>query len=889
MVKRTRKTQKVISILLTSIMIILALPSYSVKGAEPTPYIYVFLEGYFEYWKGSDGVYRYQDYDGDIYELGDTDPDFAQVVIRYTPIQIPVTHQLTRLYDYKYQWNKSDSHITQWENDDLLDTINNHYAYESYVRRPNDYYGETGVTVEPVVELRVRGTDTAEKVANNVFRTYTCFVAEFTDNDFVVDPEQWMIDHGVILPPPDPGGPPPTEGEPDIELWFEKRTTVPDIPVNRVYEGEDILIMSDIYGGYNWRWDVRSRTGGTVNYSGDGLISGLYGTNEPDSKVEARQRASYDDFVWSETTDDEGNVTGEWKQVRRTADKTRNFSVEPIQPPVIEFETDMNIGGFNLTRVGETLNIKTHMYDINEPSQQHPYGFSLGKKWAFIKKSDGEIALEGTGEFDNESFLVTREHFRPDETYIFRAEAWNTFNNEKRTVNEFEFYVENRHPELELSVELPDDDRALFATEPFKLVIDAYDADGYIMDADIEIENDDEGNLIELSRQTVSGLGNIEYKERIEYKSDTALSPVFKVTVYDDCGADTTVDLLQNIVEPTIVSVISIENEAEILKKENRYMRYDALKTYTNAPFGIDQTKFEWMYRFDDNAWTTVSNAQDYYDNDIHIYFPYYPHTSVIQMYPRRSGDLSFLLKATDSKGFESEQTIKTDYIAEDLPPELDYNIETTQHRITEYDIEDANRSEAITEDNIRKGYIKISDQSRSEDGDRLNYKEIYIVYDGLMQGGPSHTEYITAIKQSETGHETGSEILVDATGNRTIYVQDINNVNLTYITDVDALGDYYVRVKAKELNTQLPPTDSPLYQEIADTGLSCVSEYSKVFLDNIRPDITFEVGEERKINLIIHFDGNIDMATNDKINQLVNQLEGKGFKVNIIKHENRY
>jgi len=37
MIYQSQKTQKIISILLTSIMIILALPSYSVKGADDSP------------------------------------------------------------------------------------------------------------------------------------------------------------------------------------------------------------------------------------------------------------------------------------------------------------------------------------------------------------------------------------------------------------------------------------------------------------------------------------------------------------------------------------------------------------------------------------------------------------------------------------------------------------------------------------------------------------------------------------------------------------------------------------------------------------------------------------------------------------------------------------
>jgi hypothetical protein len=679
--------------------------------------------------------------------------------------------------------------------------------------------------------------------------------------------------------------PPPSDMEPYIDLWFERRTDIPEIPVDEVYEGEDIWIMAEVEGGFNWRWRVRSLTGGSINERGDGLINGLYRTYEPDEKVEARQRADYYVFEWQEAEDGSGS----WVQVEKTVEETKNFRVKYIEPPVVEIITDMNLDGFNLTRIGEKLNIATNMYDLNSPSQQHPYGFPISKRWSFIEKSTGRVALEGAGEFADENFVLERGVFRPDETYIFRAEAVNEFKPERRAEKEFEFFVENRFPELELSLEMPDENRPLFVYEQFGLRIKARDIDGNIEHVSVELQNAD-GKLVELGRSIIKPLGGEEYEAIIEYTSNAAASPTFKVTVTDDCGAEETAHLTAGIIEPTVTAVINIENEEEIQKKEYRYMQLDAFQSYTNGPFGIHQERFEWKYRFGDGDWTVISGGPDFSNDEIRVHFPYYPHTSLMQMYPKKAGELSFSLRAQDTKGFTSEETIKTMTIAQDLPPKIDFNIEAAQHRITERDIaEYSGTSEAVTEENLNRAYIRIQDGTRSIDGDKLKYKEFYIIYDGRLEGPEGKREYVTRIEEREDGSAPGEEILVDIEGDRTVYVKDINNFNLTYLTGINALGNYYIRAKAEEEKIQLPPENSPLYSEIAGIGLSGVSGYSTVLIDNIRPEVTFVVGQEKEINLIIHFDGNIDDTMNAKINELVNRLESMGFKVNLIKYENRY
>jgi hypothetical protein len=55
MIYKSQKTQKLISITLVLVMLILTLPPYKKVGAEDSPHRIVFIEGYFEYWQNPDG------------------------------------------------------------------------------------------------------------------------------------------------------------------------------------------------------------------------------------------------------------------------------------------------------------------------------------------------------------------------------------------------------------------------------------------------------------------------------------------------------------------------------------------------------------------------------------------------------------------------------------------------------------------------------------------------------------------------------------------------------------------------------------------------------------------------------------------------------------------
>ena len=56
MIYKSQKTQKVISIMLILVMLILTLPSFDkARAEEPSPFKHIFIEGYFEYWQNADG------------------------------------------------------------------------------------------------------------------------------------------------------------------------------------------------------------------------------------------------------------------------------------------------------------------------------------------------------------------------------------------------------------------------------------------------------------------------------------------------------------------------------------------------------------------------------------------------------------------------------------------------------------------------------------------------------------------------------------------------------------------------------------------------------------------------------------------------------------------
>mgnify|MGYP000977350104 FL=1 len=82
-------------------------------------------------------------------------------------------------------------------------------------------------------------------------------------------------------------------------------------------------------------------------------------------------------------------------------------------------------------------------------------------------------------------------------------------------------------------------------------------------------------------------------------------------------------------------------------------------------------------------------------------------------MYAKNEGKYEFSLKVYDNKDFDSEEVFKIIDIEPDEAPIINYEIESMQHRITEDTVKNQKeRSIAITEENIGKGYIKIIDKS---------------------------------------------------------------------------------------------------------------------------------------------------------------------------------
>ncbi|MBU5676833.1 MucBP domain-containing protein [Alkaliphilus sp. MSJ-5] len=690
-----------------------------------------------------------------------------------------------------------------------------------------------------------------------------------------------------VEPPVDPGPvdpveppPKPDVDKPDVDIWIVPRDDDPTTPSNQIYEGESIRIKGFASGGSNIRWRFFAKN---ANQSGDGFIDGLFPTDDPDSGAYAVQRARYTDFAWNPET-------LSYEETNATAEESVSFKVKEIKPPVIEIEglTDSNI---NIVHLKEPTEIKTTVYDINEPSEQHPEGFDvIGESWSFIKKSTGEVVLSGTGVLNEDEFIFRKGIFETEEYYTLRTTAYNAFRPIRRTEKDIEIYVENLPPLVELKVVSEDGEAPTFAREEFDVVVDAVDGDGFIAKVDFEIL-DNYPELSYLGRKTIIPLGNEMYRANYRYVSDIANVVTFRVTATDDRGLNTTLDIKENIVRPTLYADIEVENEHDIQKKVYRYIGLDFTGSYSNAPFPIDHKKSKIKYRFNDGEWENIDNIGGYNDDNIRIHYPNYPVKDKLEMYAKKEGKVEFSLQVFDTKDFDSDEIYKTLLIDPDEAPVVNYEIESMQHRITENDVKDyKDRSKAITEENIGKGYIKVIDKSKSNDGDKLRGKVFYLVYDVQNDGIDNDLEHMVVITEDPiNGYDSDTEIVLNVEETNIVKVKDLNNAIITFLTQKDGLGDYYIKAKVQEEITQLPSENSPLYNEILQHELTTISEYSNVFIDNLLPTITFEIGIDREINVIVHYDDYIPSEMQEKINELVANLESRGLKVRLTKYENKY
>lgn len=189
-----------ISIILTTFLSFGA-PCTVRAETKVSPHRYVAIGGYFGYWWDPDtGNYLYETYDEDIFSLGPDDPAGAYIIKLYTPVYVPPGEQMTNFMDYRYQWEGSDGDIGEWWYWPQQRDVDDYYAPYSRVTNGTELAGQSDVEVRPELVIGLGGIEHAHHQGNKEYWEYTCFVVEFTDNDYIDDPKQWLIDHGQIDP-----------------------------------------------------------------------------------------------------------------------------------------------------------------------------------------------------------------------------------------------------------------------------------------------------------------------------------------------------------------------------------------------------------------------------------------------------------------------------------------------------------------------------------------------------------------------------------------------------------------------------------------------------------------------------------------------------------------
>lgn len=177
--------------------------AYGYEGL-PSPYRYYFIPGYFGFWC-EDWVdppeYYYQEWGTQEKKYLGHEVLNGKILddIRFTPIHIPQNYQVSEFilfkdfdgdsrkvgnYPDKDYLNKTDAFCTPWariENEDI-------YKSSKY----------SGQTIECTVTMGLLSPESAYEVSKNTYQTFIDFIVVFVDNDYVEDPEQWKIDHGLI-------------------------------------------------------------------------------------------------------------------------------------------------------------------------------------------------------------------------------------------------------------------------------------------------------------------------------------------------------------------------------------------------------------------------------------------------------------------------------------------------------------------------------------------------------------------------------------------------------------------------------------------------------------------------------------------------------------------
>jgi len=596
-----------------------------------------------------------------------------------------------------------------------------------------------------------------------------------------------------------------------------------------IYETEHINFKGTVFGGFDPRYSIPGE-------NEDGVVNKTIIIDEPIID-DALQRVYYYDYVFN-------SETGEWK-TSKTYDQDRDeYEVKIIQPPNIVFGTgsDFDNHSFNVAFIGKPISILSESLKVNEPSVEHLNGFEhTDEWWEIIERDSGEIIEEGIGLLNDSEYIFGRNLYRPNTNYILRQKSYINIKPIRNTIQDTNFYIQNLPPQITIT-----DSGSPYTKENFSLNIEIEDIDGYIMGQSIENQN----NAILFSENYIPPNYDIKWIGSYIFTTENEGIYKFEITATDDYGATSTLTYQKGITDPTIIGSITINGEK---KKENRVLNLDISNSFTNSPLGLDYSKTEWHYKKDGKNYLFNSDENIEKDNFNNILF-------------KISGEYEFYYKLFTTTGFLKE--FKKDVsIVKDQLPLINFSLFTYGRRINVSDdipiiIDSGN------------GFFRLDDNSRSIDGEDILEKEYIISY--------YNNEYTTTLIQDDLGIPSTEDIVVFATQDNMINVQNLNNISIYFVTEDKELGNFDIDIKVTETNNQRSVFTSSV-------ELLTVESNTNTFIDNKKPNVDFVLGREIPINLIIHSDAALSEEQNNNIDNLIKELEKQGYNVNLRKYENRW
>lgn len=667
---------------------------------------------------------------------------------------------------------------------------------------------------------------------------------------------------------------------PEVQVTFKERDALKETLPFQIYPKESLSVETKINPGRfsitGTRWEVKSDSG-TVVDSGTGQMNGL--------KTVYLGPGEYRFYQYG--TNNKG----------KTGNGFADFIVREVLPPVVDIITplDKDNPNNNLVYIGDTISFKGMVSEVNK-SEENNNGFPIYTAWAVKDGQDQTVGGYRKEEVADTGILLTEGLFEQGKQYIFRQYAQNVLFPEKNSQKEVRFTIGNRKPVITANVVLGDGIPPLFTDEEVKIQVTIKDADGIIKGASFSVDGYDytAHPTFWLASSAGSGLDTSTYTASFNYVGKATGNPVFKIVAMDDFGDSTEYEVPLQIVKPTVTADIQLRNEESIRKKQNRYIELDLTKSSSNAAalYPVDHRKNQMEYISPDGQWNVIPDEQNFSDENIRIHYPKYPDKSILSTYFKRAGEYKLYAKVFDTRDNASEFVERKVLIEEDQAPEPDFSITTPFYRITEDYIKSfSSISKVVNDSNIGKAFFVYNNMAVSPDGDELDMKEIYIIYDGNMNGTADEAcNVITLLRDPAGGIDPAMEMVVSTHQNAVLKVKDLNNFKLTFLSDQKDLGNYHFQTYVRERITQLPADpNNPLYAELKALQKSAQSEYTRIFIDNKAPRISFEIETGKSINLIVHFDQNPAPEQEEKINELVNLLQQRGIKVNVIKKYNAY